>query len=297
MILNLTDIIFSNINELKAFLVENEILPHEKRCNKCGGSAKIVVYRTNERESIMYRCTRKNCQKRNNISNTKLDHRMLINTIYLLLADSNYHQLFLYHGLSSATIASIKRKLLSCYLRFLEERPVVLGGDNIIVEVDETVLSRRGIIRNPTSYDENMQDTVWIVGAIDNTNEKNFFLKRVDNRRITTITDCLRGSINLGSVLVSDGHASYPSVARNLNLVHHVVNHSLGFVGPDGTHSNNIEGFWSHLKSTMRKENGVKRINIDDWLIQYTFKRRFVLGCSREEFFGVFVAILKYYFE
>jgi len=36
------------------------------------------------------------------------------------------------------------------------------------------------------------------------------------------------------------------------------------------TQTNYIEGFWSHLKSTMRKENGVQRNFIDNWIAQYT---------------------------
>jgi hypothetical protein len=55
-------------------------------------------------------------------------------------------------------------------------------------------------------------------------------------------------------------------------------------VSEEGTHTNNIEGFWSHLKLTMRKENVFKKANIDDWIIQYTFKRRYIMNSSREEF-------------
>lgn len=54
-------------------------------------------------------------------------------------------------------------------------RPVLLGGLNVIVEADETVLSGRGIIRAPTNTDDNTAFTVWIVGLIDHTDQKNFF--------------------------------------------------------------------------------------------------------------------------
>lgn len=60
--------------------------------------------------------------------------------------------------------------------------------------------------------------------------------------------------VSVGSILHSDGYPSYLAVADNLNLAHHVVNHSRGFVSVDGTHTNNIEGFGAHLKSSIRKE-------------------------------------------
>jgi hypothetical protein len=111
------------------------------------------------------------------------------------------------------------------------------------------------------------------------------------------MTSSLQQVILPNSNLLSDGHASYPAVARNLQCQHRVVNHSIGFLSEDGVHTNNIECFWSHLKASMRKENGVKRINIDRWIDQYTFQRRYIVGSSREEFSTIFVEILKYYFE
>lgn len=172
-----------------------------------------------------------------------------------------------------------------------------VGGLNIITEIDETVLSRRGIIRSPTGCDESRIDTIWIIGLIDNSNARNFYLSRIIDRRIPTITECIGNIILPGSIVYTDGHPSYPRIATNLNLSHHVVNHSIGFVSNEGIHTNNIECFWSHLKTSMRKENGVKRVNIDDWISQYTFRRRYLVGCSREAFCDIYIEICKYYFN
>lgn len=74
---------------------------------------------------------------------------------------------------------------------------------------------------------------------------------------------------------------------------HKVVNPSLGFLAPYETHSNNIKGFQFHLKSSMRKENCVKQINLDSWLVEYSFKRRYLMKCNGEEFENIFISILK----
>jgi hypothetical protein len=179
----------------------------------------------------------------------------------------------------------------------MNRRPTLIGGLGVVVECDETVLSRRGIIREPTTTDDTTRGTVWIVGVIDHTRERNFFVKRIENRQIMTLSESLESVIFVGSRLFTDGHPSYPGVASNLSLVHSVVNHNRGFVASDGTHTNNIEGFWSHLKSSMRKENGVQREKIDDWLNFYTFRRRYLMHCNREEFAEIYIEILKYYFE
>jgi hypothetical protein len=44
--------------------------------------------------------------------------------------------------------------------------------------------------------------------------------------------------------------------------VHGIVNHTLGFVSQDGTHTNNFE-FLVTFKNFDERENGVKRINIE----------------------------------
>lgn len=228
---------------------------------------------------------------------TKLPFNVLIHAIYLILSDVNYAQLYLFYGFSDCTIAKLKKKLTIAYGRFLERRPVLLGGLGCPVQVDETVLSRRGIIRSPTSTDDNTRDTVWIIGAVDPNNVKQFYLQRVVNRQINTLTQALERVIHVGSKMYSDGHPSYPRVATNIGVDHFIVNHSLGFTNADGDHTNNIEAFWAHLKATMRRENGVKRINIDTWLTCYTFKRRFIFQCSPEEFSLVFIEILFHLFN
>ncbi|KAG0422169.1 hypothetical protein DMUE_6231, partial [Dictyocoela muelleri] len=140
-------------------------------------------------------------------------------------------------------------------------------------------------------------DTVWILGVVESINKRNFFIKRVENRQYTTLGSVLENFIQLGSILFSDGYPSYPAVASALNLNHRVVNHTEGFVNELGEHTNNIESFWSDLKATMRKENGVKRSNIDMWIEEYTFKRRFLMDLTQEDFSYLFVELLKIIFN
>ena len=71
----------------------------------------------------------------------------------------------------------IKCKLRLAYSIYIQRHPVLLGGLGATVEVDESVICRRGTIRNPKSIDDNTADTVWIFGAIDNTPEKKIILQ------------------------------------------------------------------------------------------------------------------------
>lgn len=294
MYISLQSNIFHSFDDLLEFILDHEILPNEKICERCGYTTRLVVYRQGRSQRLIFRCKARICQAKRPIFRTALPLTSYVHLVYLLLSDASYRQLNWWYGFANTTISSCKQKLREIYKKYVDDRPVYLGGPGLVVEVDETVLSRRGVIRSPTSTSDTTADTVWIVGAIDNTPSKNFFLKRVENRKVNTLTNVLDGVIRVGSLLYTDGYPSYPRVADNLTLEHHVVNHSEGFIAHDGTHTNNQEGFWSHLKGLMRKENGVQRSNIDTWLDEYIFKRRYFLNATKEEFSRGFIDILKY---
>lgn len=290
MIIEANNRIFCDVDYLREFLIEENVVSISSRCLKCNGISMLKTWVRNNNKNIGYVCTVKGCQNKKSLFNTKLNVLKHVQTIYLLFSGATYKQLKWWCGISNTTIFAIKTKLRECYNNYISRRPISIGGPGVLVEVDETVLSRRGVISNPTTLQDEIADTVWVLGAIDQN--KNFFVKKVENRRIVTLSRALEGVILVGSILRSDGHPSYPEVAKNLSVVHHVVNHSLGFVAPDGSHTNNIEGFWAHLKSEMRRENGVKRDNIDIWIDEYIFKRRFLKDITQKEFSDIFIEIL-----
>ncbi|KAG0437291.1 hypothetical protein DMUE_3778 [Dictyocoela muelleri] len=156
----------------------------------------------------------------------------------------NYSQLNLFYGLSNATIMKLKYYLREAYKIFIEKHPFYLGRLRTACEIDETILSRRQSIREPTSTDDDYLDTIRIVGAIDNSPEKNLIIERVENRQADTFYFFLRVKIEWEQRCVQ--MAAIPTkMCENLALEHRVVNYSVGFVAPDGTHTNNINDLGS----------------------------------------------------
>jgi hypothetical protein len=94
------------------------------------------------------------------------------------------------------------------------------------------------VIRCPSIADDNIKDTVWILGCIDNSIPSNFYIVRVENRRINTITKTLESVLCVGTEFLTDGYSSYKQVAINLGLKHKVVNYSEGFKAADCTQTN-----------------------------------------------------------
>ncbi|KAI5152874.1 hypothetical protein ENBRE01_3082 [Enteropsectra breve] len=288
-------LLFSNIQSLYDLLVEFNVVPLTKPCEKCNDTMRLRIYCQNGKQRIIHRCTKKTYQSKSSICPTKLPLNDYVYLIWHIFHDLQYKQIDAYMDISKRSISKIRQLIRNAYQVYLNRHIVILGGIDNDVQCDETVLSRRGIVRNPTSTDDDRVDTVWILGCVDNNN--NFFIKRLLNRRADTITNVLHEKIIPCSNFLTDGYPSYPQVAANLHLEHHVVNHSEGFITADGVHTNGIEGFWAHLKSQMRKQHGVARNNIDNWLIEYTFMRRFLMNATKTEKSTIFLEILKIMFN
>lgn len=52
-----------------------------------------------------------------------------------------------------------------------------------IIEMDESVLCRRGVIRVPSHADDEIPDTLWILGIYIRGNEKDVYVVKVPDRK------------------------------------------------------------------------------------------------------------------
>lgn len=71
-------------------------------------------------------------------------------------------------------IANARLTLRWAFKSYNRGSSAILGGPGVMVECDESVLYTRQTIRCPTSADDEILDTVWILGAIDNIVDRNF---------------------------------------------------------------------------------------------------------------------------
>ena len=191
------------------------------------------------------------------------------------------------------TLLSLKKHIISACRLVFDETRCLLGGVNREVQVDESLICRRGTIRSPKSTSDGIRDTTWIIGGIDNSIEKNVFIVVAPNRRSETIEEILRQYVHLQSKLLTDGYPSYPRAAQNLNLLHSVVDHSRVFINEQGENTNGIEGLWSNLKGKMRASNGVKRADVSEFGIEFQFKKKFLKNKSSAEIPNAFSLIIK----
>lgn len=160
--------IFKSEEELMNFLLENNIVSEEILC-ECLNYMKFKIYKLGESKQLLYRCSKKGCQKRKSLLQTNIPLIKYISIVYWLLSSASYWQINIWSGVTDQTINNIKRKLRIIYGKYISAHPVFLGGMGVVVEVDESVLSRRGVISNPTSTLDNAPLTIWILGLLIRT--------------------------------------------------------------------------------------------------------------------------------
>lgn len=132
------------------------------------------------------------------------------------------------------------RELLSDSLDFED---IQIGGEDVVVEIDETKLGKRKYHR------EHLVDGGWVVGGIERTPQKKVFLIEVVDRSAVTLQNVIDLFVLPGSIIFTDCFSSYYPACENLSLRHFTVNHSRNFVDPEtGVHTNTIEGVNNGIK-------------------------------------------------
>lgn len=265
----------------------------------CGEDLKIEKHRN----IYILRCIASGCRSRKNLLfNTPFDGvKVHLNDVLLVIFyycyDLRNYQIMGFSQISEPTIIKIKKIIHQIVKNYTLSQYSKIGGENIRVQIDETVIVRGRLIRNPSNASDNIPSSVWLIGGIEESEERKFFLKIIPNRQASTIVEILKEHVHENSIIITDGYPSYIPATRELNLTHVVVNHSTGFVNVDGDHTNNIENIWSHLKSNLKTKHGVLRSEMDNFVSEFWFRKYFIKENRPETINSLYVDLLRYIFR
>ncbi|GGE03496.1 hypothetical protein GCM10011515_23810 [Tsuneonella deserti] len=165
------------------------------------------------------------------------------------------------------------------------DRPNQLGGPGKIVYVDEALVPYvkrgRGALQ---------QRTPLIVMGF--ACEDQVISGFIPNRTSTTFLAAINRFVRPGSVIITDGHASYKGL-RSRGWQHVVVNHSVAFHDFRGNTLNPIETYWRVLKRTAF---GYRQFDSENaWLylaeVEFRYNRRRSGVALFESLIGRFEAI------
>lgn len=175
-----------------------------------------------------------------------------------------------------------------CLLRGkrLYNRGRLLLGNNAIPEVDRVELEHMEIdpeapVENQRNYGRRITGP-WIFGLIEchktedgSYKSGKFRLFHVNRRNTETLLPIIRANVQKGSMVWSDEWRAYFQIGNEDGLLHETVNHSINFVSPTGTHTQNIERLWSKLKLKLIKNmRGTSPALLESHLQEFMYKSR-----------------------
>lgn len=247
------------------YLLAQGVFNVPDECLNCHGS---VFYRYGK----IFRCSNRKCRKQHSIcKNTFFSsvHLSINDTLllgYCWLAKMSYETLLDILHNSSATVTTFTSHFRQLVADSLDFEDLIIGGENVIVEVDEAKFGKRKFNRG------HHVEGCWILGGVERTPERKAFLVEVSNRRAETLLNVISTYVNPGSIVYTDCFRSYSNLSDLFE--HYSVNHSINFVDPiTGVHTNTIEGTWNGVKLRIRPRSRVSG-SIDLYLAEFLWRRR-----------------------
>lgn len=260
--------IINNEESTLNYLFNENVFSTTRRCPKCRSDMLLVFSRKS------FRCGKKNCRlersifKKTFFEKTKLKLNVMIYIIYNFLYDMPIQSIIETSGVFSEAVCNISSYVRQLLGDNVDKESVVVGGEDIIVEVDETKLGKR-------KYNKGHRvEGVWVIAGVERTFERKIFVQEVENRNEETITNILKVYLKPGSIVYTDGWKPYVNACKVLGLRHQTVNHSKNYVNPiDGTHTNTIEGNNNSLKIYIKPQHRIKKY-INEHLWYFIWKRQ-----------------------
>ena len=140
-----------------------------------------------------------------------------------------------------------------CRVTF-RNNPVQIGGPGHIVEIDESLFSRRKYNRGRIVPEQ------WIFVGYDAATKESFLLP-VSRRNVATLMPLIIHWVRPGTEIWSDMWGAYNGIAAQ-GFQHDVVNHQYNFVDPNtGVTTNYVEEMWQRAKAKFKSMFGLRKCN------------------------------------
>jgi transposase-like protein len=238
----------------------------DKRCNmckRCGMATKNMLSKKDYRICIWSGCKlRQNIWERTIFYKSHLSKAKILRILEYFMINATRDVISYMCRVNKKTITKILKKTSRILIPKYYEASEEIGGQHVIVEVDESKLGKRKYNRG------HHVEEVLVLGMVERGESKRIKLVTVDNRNNKTLTNKLRSNLNPESTVLSDCWKGYSSL-NDIFSEHKTVNHSKHFKDPEsGVHTNTIEGSWAGIKMHVPLVGRTKdRVNL--YLVRY----------------------------
>ena len=216
------------------------------------------------------------------LSNRNLPLRKIICIINYWLHDHTQRKICNNLNIAETTCRLWCDKCDEACVRYLEMYPPMIGGDNVIVELDESIVCNIAPVGDEPIY-------LWVFGGVERYAEygSSFAIPLIrldDSKKIEILPRTkeilfgyIRKHVRTGSIIYTDAFKTYEGLnsmtEKNKKCYEHdSVNHKVEFVKKDDpiVHTQTIERYWGELKNICKKP-GFVPYKLKQYVYKYVF--------------------------
>jgi transposase-like protein len=187
---------------------------------------------------------------------------------YLWLTNCTSETILQHTGHNTETVTAYKKHLRQLVIETLETDDTIIGGEGVVVQIDETKFGKRKYNRG------HRVDGAWSIVGVEITDERRVFAEVVENRSEETIVNVLQRHVAEGSTIWTDCWKGYRNLSKLFNVNHQTVNHSREFVNKEnGVNTNTVEGTNYALKHFIPPRNRTRQL-LDAHLQEFVWRRK-----------------------
>lgn len=186
------DILFEELSA-KQFLIDHCILKKEMDCDKCGRSVTANM----NRETYRHKCLESkrvevSVWRHSFFSRVNLGPHQVLRLAYLWLCGCSHGVLETITGHSNATVTAFMKHFRQLLENSIPEAACVIGGEGIIVEIDECKIAKRKFNRG------HFVEGAWVVGGVERTEQRKVFMVEVVDRTAETLAEVITTYVDPG---------------------------------------------------------------------------------------------------
>ena len=228
----------------------------EYRCPHCAKAGFTSKCSSAGKNSKQLKCNKSTCKKKSSrldgtfFAGCKIGLDNAIRIIIYTVAGYEHKKIVQATGLSKDTVTHYMKFTRLLCIEMIDEEDTIIGGDGIVVEIDESKFAKRKYNRG-----HRVGTKEWVFGGIEKevregVEKRKYFALIVPNRSRATLEPIIRRHILEGSTVISDCWKAYDWMSEEgSGYTHLKVNHSETYKDPEtGACTNTIEGKWNGMK-------------------------------------------------
>jgi transposase-like protein len=275
--------IFDSEAEARKYLVAKEVFYEHLPCSKCGKPMSRSIDRWK------FSCWSRSCRLEKSVyshtffAGTKLTANQILLLGKLWLDKASIDTAISFTGHSGHTVGGFWRHFRQLVSSTLETEDDIIGGREVVVQIDETKLGRRKYNRG------HRVEGVWVVVGVELTESRKVFIVPVEKRDAQTLREVIKAHVLPHSRIQTDLWKGYEWLEQDPDYTHQTVNHSIEFKNSEtGVHTNIVEGTNGAIKRRISVRNRV-RVGIEGHLDEFVWRRKH----EKEALWECFISALR----